>query len=107
MYRGVCLRCTPAAMQWIVWHTEPTGCDHCVLDMVMQFLDFFLKGNLSLEPHPRKKPHDWLPGQGWQDLMKLTELAAAKNQAGTAHTCSLTCIGACCRAIDSISQPNV
>lgn len=55
----------------------------CVLSL--QFLDFFLKGNLSLEPHPRRKPHDWLPGQGWRDLMKLTELAGAKGQGGT-HT---------------------
>jgi hypothetical protein len=57
----------------------------------LQFLDFFLKGNLSLEPHPRKKPHDWLPGQGWQDLMKLTDLAANKAQGGeqvkSAHCC--------------------
>jgi dynein heavy chain len=48
----------------------------------LQFLDFFLKGNLSLEAHPRKKPHAWLPEQGWQDLMKLTELAANKAQGG-------------------------
>jgi hypothetical protein len=50
---------------------------------MLQFLDFFLKGNLSLEPHPRKKPHDWLPEQGWQDLMQLTELAAKKGAPGT------------------------
>lgn len=48
---------------------------------VVQFLDFFLKGNLSLERHPRRKPHDWLPDQGWQDLMRLTELAAGKTAA--------------------------
>lgn len=53
------------------------------VDAVLQFLDFFLKGNLSLEPHPCKKPHDWLPEQGWQDLMKLTELAANKGAPGT------------------------
>ncbi|WIA10356.1 hypothetical protein OEZ85_010548 [Tetradesmus obliquus] len=47
-----------------------------------QFLDFFLRGNLSLEKHPRRKPHDWLPVQGWQDLMRLTELAAAKQTPG-------------------------
>lgn len=50
--------------------------------VAVQFLDFFLKGNLSLEAHPRRKPHDWLPKQGWQDLMKLTELAANKGSAG-------------------------
>lgn len=46
------------------------------MGVCLQFLDFFLKGNLSLEPHPRRKTHEWLPEQGWQDLMKLTELAA-------------------------------
>lgn len=45
----------------------------------MQLLDFFLKGNLSLERHPHRKPHDWLPEQGWQDLMRLTELAVNKH----------------------------
>ncbi|KAF8069431.1 DHC1 [Scenedesmus sp. PABB004] len=41
-------------------------------------LDFFLKGSLSLEPHAQPRPHDWLPAQGWQDLMRLTDLAAAR-----------------------------
>lgn len=50
-----------------------------------QFLDFFLKGNLSLERHPRRKPHDWLPEQGWQDLMRLMELAAGKQAQGGEH----------------------
>ena len=70
----------------------------------MQFLDFFLKGNLSLEAHPRKKPHDWVPEQGWQDLMKLTELASNKGQSGKhvagAATCSVHAngsAGAACR----------
>ena len=39
-----------------------------------QFLDFFLKGNLSLEKSGRRKPYDWFPDQGWQDLMRLVEL---------------------------------
>lgn len=75
----------------------------CVLCLVsLQFLDFFLKGNLSLEPHPRRKPHDWLPRQGWQDLMKLTELAAAKGQGGTQPDVNtfdqlLVQLCACCR----------
>ena len=43
-----------------------------------QLLNFFLKGNLSLEKHPCRKPHDWLPDQGWQDLMRLTELVAGR-----------------------------
>ncbi|KAI5616269.1 dynein heavy chain 10, axonemal [Silurus asotus] len=37
-------------------------------------LDFFLKGNLSLEKSARKKPCDWLPDQGWEDIVRLLEL---------------------------------
>jgi hypothetical protein len=54
----------------------------CLFRLLLQFLDFFLRGNLSLEKHPRRKPHDWLPVQGWQDLMRLTELAATKQAPG-------------------------
>uniref|UniRef100_A0A7S0KGL4 Dynein-1, subspecies f n=1 Tax=Micromonas pusilla TaxID=38833 RepID=A0A7S0KGL4_MICPS len=39
-----------------------------------QQLDFFLKGNLSLEKSKRAKPFDWYPDQGWEDLMRLTTL---------------------------------
>lgn len=37
-------------------------------------LDFFLKGNLSLEKAARKKPADWWPDQGWEDVMRLVAL---------------------------------
>uniref|UniRef100_UPI0037E7F8F2 dynein axonemal heavy chain 10 n=1 Tax=Semicossyphus pulcher TaxID=241346 RepID=UPI0037E7F8F2 len=37
-------------------------------------LEFFIKGNLSLEKSKRKKPCDWLPDQGWEDVVKLAEL---------------------------------
>ncbi len=37
-------------------------------------LDFFLKGNLSLEKARRAKPYEWLPDQGWQDLMRLVQV---------------------------------
>ncbi|XP_076006843.1 dynein axonemal heavy chain 10 [Genypterus blacodes] len=37
-------------------------------------LDFFLKGNLSLEKSKRKKPCIWLPDQSWEDIVKLAEL---------------------------------
>uniref|UniRef100_A0A3P8UAE7 Dynein axonemal heavy chain 10 n=1 Tax=Amphiprion percula TaxID=161767 RepID=A0A3P8UAE7_AMPPE len=37
-------------------------------------LEFFIKGNLSLEKSQRKKPCDWLPDQGWEDIVKLAEL---------------------------------
>ncbi len=41
-------------------------------------LDFFLKGNLSLEKAARRKPFDWFPDAGWQDLMRLVELGQKK-----------------------------
>ncbi|KAM5191717.1 dynein axonemal heavy chain 10 [Mantella aurantiaca] len=37
-------------------------------------LDFFLKGNISLEKSKRKKPCSWLPDQGWEDIIRLSEL---------------------------------
>uniref|UniRef100_A0A673CHG9 Dynein axonemal heavy chain 10 n=1 Tax=Sphaeramia orbicularis TaxID=375764 RepID=A0A673CHG9_9TELE len=37
-------------------------------------LEFFIKGNLSLEKSNRKKLCDWLPDQGWEDIVKLSEL---------------------------------
>ncbi|KAM4590913.1 dynein axonemal heavy chain 10 isoform 1-T1 [Odontesthes bonariensis] len=37
-------------------------------------LEFFIKGDLSLEKSQRKKPCDWLPDQGWEDIVKLAEL---------------------------------
>lgn len=43
-----------------------------------QFLDFFLKGNLSLEKSTRRKPSDWLPDAGWQDVLRLAELGQKK-----------------------------
>ncbi|XP_009082982.1 PREDICTED: dynein heavy chain 10, axonemal, partial [Acanthisitta chloris] len=40
--------------------------------------EFFLKGNISLEKSARKKPHAWLPDQGWEDLIHLSELFPEK-----------------------------
>ncbi|MED6232426.1 Dynein heavy chain 10, axonemal, partial [Ataeniobius toweri] len=37
-------------------------------------LEFLIKGNLSLEKSAKKKPCDWLPDQGWEDLLQLSEL---------------------------------
>ncbi|KAI8420260.1 hypothetical protein MSG28_008800 [Choristoneura fumiferana] len=34
-------------------------------------LDFFIKGNVSLEKSARACPASWIPGPGWQDIMKL------------------------------------
>ncbi|NWI34931.1 DYH10 protein, partial [Sula dactylatra] len=41
-------------------------------------LEFFLKGNISLEKSARKKPYAWLPDQGWEDLIHLSELFPEK-----------------------------
>ncbi|NWH62016.1 DYH10 protein, partial [Geococcyx californianus] len=41
-------------------------------------LEFFLKGNISLEKSARKKPYTWLPDQGWEDLIHLSELFPEK-----------------------------
>ena len=41
-------------------------------------LDFFIKGNISLEKGARKKPHPWLTDQGWEDIQKLTKVVPDK-----------------------------
>ena len=43
-----------------------------------QELDFFIKGNLSLEKSAHRKPFEWLPEQGWEDLIKLQEVCPAE-----------------------------
>ncbi|XP_061907302.1 dynein axonemal heavy chain 10-like isoform X2 [Entelurus aequoreus] len=37
-------------------------------------LEFFIKGNLSLEKTSRQKTCNWLPDAGWEDIVKLSEL---------------------------------
>ncbi|KAF5830619.1 hypothetical protein DUNSADRAFT_14266 [Dunaliella salina] len=50
------------------------------------FIDFFLKGNLSLEKARRLKPYEWLPDQGWQDLTRLVQIGSSKlNASGKVH----------------------
>ena len=39
-------------------------------------LDFFLKGNLSLEKSARRNPYPWFPESGWHDMMRLTTLGS-------------------------------
>jgi dynein heavy chain len=34
-------------------------------------LDFFLKGNTSLDAIAREKPYPWLSANGWKDLQRL------------------------------------
>jgi hypothetical protein len=41
-------------------------------------LDFFLKGNLSLEKSDRKNPYTWFPETGWHDLMRLITLGKGR-----------------------------
>uniref|UniRef100_I3N0B0 Dynein axonemal heavy chain 10 n=1 Tax=Ictidomys tridecemlineatus TaxID=43179 RepID=I3N0B0_ICTTR len=41
-------------------------------------LDFFLKGNISLEKSQRKKPCPWLSDQGWEDVILLSEMFSNK-----------------------------
>jgi len=38
-------------------------------------LDFFIKGNISLEKSSRVKPFNWIPDQGWEDIIKLSEIS--------------------------------
>jgi len=37
-------------------------------------LDFFLKGNTSLEPVEDAKPYPWMTDNGWKDMQKLDGL---------------------------------
>ncbi|XP_064619187.1 dynein axonemal heavy chain 10-like isoform X2 [Lineus longissimus] len=38
-------------------------------------LDFFIKGNIALEKAKRTKPFKWFPDEGWEDCVRLTEIA--------------------------------
>ena len=47
------------------------------------YLDFFLKGNLSLEKSEKLNPYpNWFPEQGWQDMIRLFELNDTFNLLG-------------------------
>ncbi len=37
-------------------------------------LDFFLKGNTSLEAASKEKPFSWMSNNGWKDLLRLSTL---------------------------------
>lgn len=37
-------------------------------------LDFFLKGNTSLDLIAREKPYAWLSNNGWKDLIRLQSI---------------------------------
>lgn len=38
------------------------------------YLDFFIRGSISLDESSRNKPYYWWPDQGWADLMRLVSL---------------------------------
>jgi dynein heavy chain len=40
-------------------------------------LDFFLKGNTSLDAVAKEKPYAWMSANGWKDLQKLAILGPA------------------------------
>ena len=42
-------------------------------------LDFFLKGNSSLDTVEMKKPYSWLSENGWKDIQKLETLGEVWN----------------------------
>ena len=42
-------------------------------------LDFFLKGNTSLDAIEEKKPYSWLTDNGWKDIQKLNGLGEVWN----------------------------
>ena len=42
-------------------------------------LDFFLKGDVSLEAVKKKKPAEWLEDRGWKDMLKLQDLKECFN----------------------------
>lgn len=42
-----------------------------------EYLEFFTKGNTSLEKSIVPKPYDWIPEQGWQDLLQLQNIPSA------------------------------
>jgi len=39
-----------------------------------QEMDFFLKGNTSLDQVKRKKTQKWISESGWKDMQKLSEM---------------------------------
>jgi len=40
-------------------------------------LDFFLKGNTSLDAVEIRKPYTWISDNGWKDMQRLGELGPA------------------------------
>ena len=47
-------------------------------DLTQVEMDFFLKGNTSLEKVSQKKPYDWIADATWQDIIKLSEIKPGK-----------------------------
>jgi dynein heavy chain len=43
-------------------------------------LDFFLKGNTSLEQVSRSNPYKWLSNNGWKDMQRLVTIGESFKQ---------------------------
>jgi dynein heavy chain len=52
-----------------------------------EYLDFFIKGSVSLEHSDRSKPYSWVPELGWEDMMRLDSLKGSESKlAGIANS---------------------
>ena len=45
--------------------------------LVREEVDFFVKGNISLDKTTRAKPAEWIADQGWEDIMALEKVNPA------------------------------
>ena len=48
---------------------------HSLWNLQIIFCALQLQGNIALEKSKHKKPFAWLPDQGWEDLVTLSEVA--------------------------------
>ena len=62
--------------------------------LVQEHLDFFLKGNLSLEKSERARPYAWFPENGWQDLTRMCVIDAERGVANSALAGVADCVEA-------------
>ena len=64
--------------------------------------DSLPQGNISLEKSARVRPFDWLPEQGWEDIVKLTSVLPdvfgsladdiERNERSWQEVCMYTCV---------------
>jgi dynein heavy chain len=46
-----------------------------IANVKQEELDFFIKGNVALEKSSRSKPFNWFPDSGWEDCVRLLQVA--------------------------------